>query len=54
MGGFEDGFMGEVIDAQGAQNIIADQMLKDRRIFGIVQSMLAKMVWKEFQQPGGR
>lgn len=46
--------MGEVIDAQGAQNIIADQMLKDRRIFGIVQSMLAKMVWKEFQQPGGR
>lgn len=43
-----------VIDAQNAQNNIADQMLKDPRIFGIVQNMLAKMVWKGFQQPSAR
>lgn len=52
MGGFKDAFMDVVIDAQDAQNNIADQMLKDPRIFGIVQNMLAKMVWKGFQQPG--
>jgi type I restriction enzyme, R subunit len=54
MGGFKDAFMDVVIDAQDAQNSIADQMLKDPRIFGVVQSMLAKMVWKGFQQPGAR
>jgi type I restriction enzyme R subunit len=54
MGGFKDAFMDVVIDAQDAQNNIADQMLKDPRIFGVVQNMLAKMVWKGFQQPGAR
>jgi len=29
-------------------------MLKDPRIFGVVQSMLAKMVWKGFQQSEAR
>ena len=52
MGGFKDAFMDVVIDAQDAQNSITDQMLKDPRIFGVVQSMLAKMVWKGFQQSG--
>lgn len=54
MGGFKDAFMDVVIDAQDPQNNIADQMLKDPRIFGIVQNVLAKMVWKGFQQPGAR
>lgn len=50
LGGFKDAFMDVVIDAQDAQNSIADQMLKDPRVFNVVQSMLAKMVWKGFQQ----
>lgn len=54
MGGFKGAFMDVVIDAQDAQNAIADQMLKDPRIFGAVQSMVAKMVWKGFQPPGAR
>lgn len=29
MGSFKDAFMGVVSDARGAQNNIADQMLKD-------------------------
>ena len=44
---------GTVIDAQDAQNSIADQMLKDPRIFGVVQSMPATMVWKGFNQIQG-
>lgn len=52
LGGFKDAFMDVVIDAQDAQNAIADQMLKDERIFAAVQAMLAKMVWKGFQQRG--
>ncbi|WP_375184293.1 type I restriction endonuclease subunit R [Aquabacterium sp.] len=52
LGGFKDAFMDVIIDAQDAQNNIADQMLRDPRVFNIIQSMLAKMVWKGFQQPG--
>lgn len=52
LGGFKDAFMDVVIDAHDAQNAIADQMLKDERIFAAVQGMLAKMVWKGFQQRG--
>jgi type I restriction enzyme, R subunit len=51
MGDFKDVFTGIVIDAQDAQNNIADQLLKDDRIFGVMQRMLAKMVWQQFQQP---
>ena len=44
--------MDVVIEAQDAQNSIAEQMLKDDRIMGVMQKMLAKMVWKQFQQEG--
>ena len=50
MGSFKDAFMDVVIDAQDAQNNIADQMLKDPRIFGVVQGMLAKMLYQQFQK----
>ena len=50
MGSFKDAFMDVVIDAQDAQNNIADQMLKDPRIFGVVQGMLAKTLYLQFQQ----
>ena len=49
MGDFKDVLTGIVIDAQDAQNNIADQLLKDERIFGVMQRMLAKMVWQQFQ-----
>ena len=49
MGDFKDAFMDVVIDAKDASNSIADQMLKDDRIFARMQQMLAKMVWQEFQ-----
>lgn len=51
MGDFKDEFMDVVIEAQDAQNHIADQLLKDERILGVMQKMVAKMVWKQFQQP---
>jgi type I restriction enzyme R subunit len=54
MGDFKDAFMDVIIDAQDAQNVIAERMLKDSRIFDIVQAMLAKMVWKGFQQAKAR
>ncbi len=50
LGSFKDEFMDVVIEAQDAQNSIAEQMLKDDRIMGVMQKMLAKMVWKQFQQ----
>ncbi len=49
LGDFKDAFMDVVIDANDAQNSIADQLLKNPRIFGVMQSMMAKMVWKQFQ-----
>ena len=52
LGSFKDEFMDVVIEAQDAQNSIAEQMLKDERIMGVMQKMLAKMVWKQFQQAG--
>ena len=52
LGSFKDEFMDVVIEAQDAQNSIAEQMLKDDRIMGVMQKMLAKMVWKQFQQMG--
>lgn len=53
MGDFKDVFAGIVIDAQDAQNNIADQLLKDERIFGVMQGMLAKMVYQAFAQRRG-
>jgi len=53
LGSFKDEFMDVVIEAQDAQNSIAEQMLKDERIMGVMQKMLAKMVWKQFQQAAG-
>lgn len=50
MGDFKDVLTGIVIDAQDAQNNIAEQLLKDERIFGVMQRMLAKVVWQKFQQ----
>lgn len=50
MGDFKDAFTDIVIEAQDAHNNIADQLLKDERIFGVIQKMVAKMVWKQFQQ----
>lgn len=52
MGDFKDAFTDIVIEAQDAHNNIADQLLKDERIFGVMQKMVAKMVWKQFQQVG--
>jgi len=40
MGSFKDAFMDVVIDAQDAQNNIADQMLKDPRIFGAMAGLV--------------
>jgi type I restriction enzyme R subunit len=44
--------MDVVIDAQDSHNSIADQLLKDERILGMMQQMVAKMVWKGFQIQG--
>lgn len=50
MGDVKDEFTDVVIEAKDAQNHIADQLLKDERIMGIIQKMVAKMVWRKFQQ----
>jgi type I restriction enzyme R subunit len=34
---FKEAFMDVVIDAKDASNSIADQLLKDERIFGVMQ-----------------
>lgn len=47
LGDFKAVFTGIVIDAQDAQNHIADQLLKDDRTFSVMQKMLARMVWQE-------
>lgn len=54
LGSFKDEFMDVVIEAQDAQNSIAEQLLKDDRIMGVMQKMLARMVWQGFQQGIGR
>ncbi|WP_144264428.1 hypothetical protein [Polaromonas sp. C04] len=52
MGDVRDEFTDVVIEAKDAQNHIADQLLKDERIMGVIQKMVAKMVWKKFQEGG--
>ncbi len=51
LGDFKDAFMDVVIDAKDAQNSIADQLLKDERVFSVMQRLVAKMVWQQFQRP---
>jgi type I restriction enzyme R subunit len=50
MGDFKEAFAEVVIEAQEAHNQIAEQLLKDEHIFGVIQMMVAKMVWQGFQQ----
>jgi type I restriction enzyme R subunit len=50
MGDFKDVLTDIIIDGQGAHNSIADQLLKDDRIFAAMQGMLAKMVFQAFAQ----
>ena len=52
LGSFKDEFMDVVIEAQDAQNSIAEQMLKDDRIMGVMQKMRAKRVGKQSQRRG--
>lgn len=54
MGDLKDAFMDVVIEAQDSHNNIADQLLKDERILGVMQKMVAKMVWNGFQGDGPR
>lgn len=49
LGNFKEAFADIVIYAQDAQNRIADQLLKDDRIFGVMQRILGKMVGQQFQ-----
>jgi type I restriction enzyme R subunit len=50
LGDVKDAFAEIVIEAQAAHNHIAEQLLKDERIFGVMQRMVAKAVWQKFQQ----
>lgn len=50
MGDFKDVLTDIIIEGQGAHNSIADQLLKDDRIFAAMQGMLAKMVFQAFAQ----
>ncbi|MDE2626052.1 MAG: type I restriction endonuclease subunit R, partial [Burkholderiales bacterium] len=50
MGDFKEAFMDVVIDAKDAQNSIADQLLKDERVFGVMQRLVSRMVWQQFQK----
>lgn len=48
MGDFKDILTDIVIEGQDAHNNIADQLLKDDRIFAAMQGVLAKMVYEAF------
>lgn len=50
MGDFKDVFTDIIIEGQEAHISIADQLLKDERIMGVMQGMLAKMVFQAFAQ----
>lgn len=50
MGDFKDVLTDIIIDGQGGHNKIADQLLKDERIFAAMQGMLAKMVYEAFRK----
>jgi type I restriction enzyme R subunit len=48
MGDFRTIMTDLILDSQEAHNSIADQLLKDERVFAAMQGMLAKMVFKAF------
>lgn len=48
LGDFKNIMTDLIIDGQEAHNNIADQLLKDERVFTAVQGMLARMVYKAF------
>jgi type I restriction enzyme R subunit len=50
MGDFKDILTDIVMEGQEAHNTIADQLLKDERIFAAMQGVLAKMVWQQFRK----
>lgn len=50
MGDFKERLTDIILDGQDAHNSIADQLLKDERIFSAMQRMLAKMVYQAFAQ----
>ena len=50
MGDFKDILMDIVIEGQDSHNKIADQLLKEDRVFVAMQGLLARMVWQKFQQ----
>lgn len=49
LGDFKDVLTDIVIEGQEAHNSIAEQLLKDERIFVAMQRMLAKAVWQQFR-----
>lgn len=49
LGDFPDILMDMVIEGQEAHNAIADQLLQDKRVFAAMQSMLARMVYRAYQ-----
>ena len=53
MGDFKDILTDIVIEGQESHNRIADQLLRDERIFAAMQGMLAGMVYKAFRQERG-
>lgn len=52
LGDFPDILTDIVIEGQEAHNAIADQLLQDKRIFAAMQGMLARMVYRAFQNKG--
>lgn len=50
MGDFKDRLTDIILDGQDGHNSIANQLLKDERIFAAMQGMLAKMVYEAFGQ----
>tara|TARA_A100000171_G_C2137229_1_gene151294 strand:+ start:3867 stop:4466 length:600 start_codon:yes stop_codon:yes gene_type:complete len=54
MGDFKDRFTDIILGGQQAHNSIADQLLKDERIFAAMQGMLAKVVYQAFARQRSR
>ena len=50
MGDFKDVLTDIVIEGQDGHNKIADQLLKDERIFAAMQGVLSTVVWQQLQQ----
>ena len=50
LGTFKEGMTDAVIDSQESHNKIADQTLKDERVFTAMMGVLAKQVYKAFAE----